>query len=131
MPKTERESVPEGVEERAAPVAGAVAGQRGRETAGEVTVEVVFALPERQETLSLTAPPGTTAREAVRSSGLAGRFPGHDFERCALGIWGRPVPDETPLRDGDRVEVYRPLAIDPREARRRLAERGLTMRDTE
>lgn len=86
-----------------------------------IRVEVAYALPERQELRRLELPRGTTAREAVRASGMAARFPGLDPETAELGIFGRPVASDTVLTDGDRVEIYRPLLADPRIARRRRA----------
>ena len=62
--------------------------------------------------------PGATAGEALRESGLLERFADCGLEQQALGIWGRACRAETPLRSGDRVELYRPLAMDPKEARR-------------
>ena len=84
-------------------------------------------MPQRQAVLAMTVAPGTTAREAVRASGIAVRFPEIDVTRCALGVWGETVDDGYRVCDGDRVEVYRPLAIDPREARRERAALGGTM----
>ena len=62
--------------------------------------------------------PGATAGDALRESGLLERFAHCGLEQQALGIWGRPCLPETPLRAGDRVELHRPLAMDPKEARR-------------
>jgi len=88
-----------------------------------ISVEVACALPARQRVVRLSLATGTTAREAVRASGLGAAFPDLDLERCQLGIYGRVVPDEHVLAEGDRVEIYRPLLADPREARRRAAAR--------
>lgn len=90
-------------------------------------VEVVYARPERQRTVELAHAPGLTALDAVRASGLLEEFPEIDPRQLALGIYGRPVPPQQQLQPGDRVEIYRPLRIDPREARRRLAAAGQTM----
>ena len=60
----------------------------------------------------------STAIDAIRASGLQGRFPEIDVGACSLGVWGRVCGQQTPLREGDRVEIYRPLAMDPNEARR-------------
>lgn len=65
--------------------------------------------------------PGATANDAIRASGLMERFAGAGLERQAIGVWGRPCAPEAALRPGDRVELYRPLAMDPMEARRRRA----------
>ncbi len=92
-----------------------------------LTVEVAYALPDRQALLEIRVPRGTSARQAVHLCGIRGQFPEIDLEQNRLGIFGRKVPADTPLEDGDRVEIYRPLQADPREVRRRLAAEGKTM----
>ena len=87
-------------------------------------IQVAYARPERQEVRSLELPAGTTARSAVRQAGLESVFPEIDPDNAPLGIYGRHVQDDQPLRSGDRVEIYRPLEIDPREARRQRARFG-------
>jgi putative ubiquitin-RnfH superfamily antitoxin RatB of RatAB toxin-antitoxin module len=84
-------------------------------------IEVVYALPERQEVVSLRLPPGSTVRQAVEASGLLARYPQIDLTRNRLGIYSRLITPETPLRDRDRVEIYRPLLADPKEVRRQRA----------
>jgi putative ubiquitin-RnfH superfamily antitoxin RatB of RatAB toxin-antitoxin module len=64
-----------------------------------------------------------TALDAIRASGLLERFAEIDISSQAIGVWGRHCSLETRLREGDRVEVYRPLALDPKEARRQRARR--------
>ena len=81
-------------------------------------VEVVFALPDRQVLEALEIDEGATVAQAIERSGIARRFPEVDMSALQVGIWGRPVDRTHILRQGDRVEVYRPLEIDPREARR-------------
>ena len=95
--------------------------------AESLTVEVVFALPGRQKLVEVSLSQGATVGDAVAASGLSTRFPDNDLSACETGIWGRVVSLDKPLADGDRVEIYRPLEMDPREARRQLAEAGLTM----
>ena len=95
--------------------------------AEEIGVEVAYALPERQALIALRVPAGTSAIEAVRRSGVAERFAGLDVESATLGIFGRRVDRDAALRDGDRVEIYRPLTADPKEVRRQLARLGKTM----
>jgi putative ubiquitin-RnfH superfamily antitoxin RatB of RatAB toxin-antitoxin module len=82
-------------------------------------VEVVYALPERHDSITLNLPEKATVGEALAASGIRERHPGIDLSR--LGIFGRAVKEDAPLADGDRVEIYRPLAVDPKEARRRRA----------
>lgn len=92
-----------------------------------LNVEVVIATQDRQRIVSLSVGPGTTAAEAVEKSQIARWFPEVDVVNARLGIWGREVDKVHGLRDGDRVEIYRPLKLDPREARRQLALAGKTM----
>jgi putative ubiquitin-RnfH superfamily antitoxin RatB of RatAB toxin-antitoxin module len=82
-------------------------------------VEVVYALPAAQERVALTLPPGSTVLDAVEASGLLRRPLPIELHR--VGVWGRPVSPDTPLRDRDRVEIYRPLLADPKEVRRKRA----------
>lgn len=84
-------------------------------------VEVVYALPDAQHLIALDVAAGTTAAEAVTASGLAERFADIDPATTPLAIFGRACERETVLRPGDRVEILRPLQVDPREARRRRA----------
>ncbi|ALV07818.1 RnfH family protein [Roseateles depolymerans] len=86
------------------------------ETAGSLAVEVLWS-PERGQwrRMTLSLPEGSTVVEALRASQW--------FDEAALrtlktGIWSKLRPLDTPLRQGDRVEVYRPLTVDPKEARR-------------
>lgn len=98
-------------------------------SAGEVRLEVVFATPERQELVELAVPEGTTVAEAIDASGIADRFPAESLDECPVGIWGREVSRDQVPREGDRIEIYRPLAMDPKEARRQQALTGRTMVD--
>lgn len=82
-------------------------------------IEIVYGLSDRQVLKTLSVSDGTTAREAALSSGLDEQFPDLDLNAAPLGIFGKAVKDDTVLRDKDRVEIYRPLKIDPKEARRR------------
>lgn len=66
----------------------------------------------------LQLPPGATLIDALRASGLLQRHPEIDLAVLRTGIWGRAKPHDTPLRERDRVELYRPLVVDPKEARR-------------
>ena len=93
-----------------------------RPTAAMLEIEIVYGLAERQVLKSMTVAEGTTIREAVPQSSLEVEFPELDLQQAPLGIFGKAVKDETALRDGDRIEVYRPLLIDPKEARRKRAE---------
>jgi uncharacterized protein len=85
-------------------------------------VEVLYALPDVQDVVVLELAEGACARDAVAASGLLAR---HRLPAASLtlGISGRKASPDSPLRDGDRVEILRPLLIDPNEARRRRARR--------
>ncbi len=83
-----------------------------------IRIEVVYALRDEQALIALELEDGATARQAVERSGLVTRFPDIDPARMRVGIFGRAMEADTVLRDGDRVEIYRPLEADPKEARR-------------
>lgn len=82
-------------------------------------IEVAYAKPDKQEIVSLEVPEGTTVLEAARLSGIDRIFPEIDVDSNDMGIFGKVVRDPAthPLRDGDRIELYRPLKIDPKQAR--------------
>ncbi|MDR2787021.1 MAG: RnfH family protein [Candidatus Accumulibacter sp.] len=96
--------------------------------ADSITVEVVYALEDRQELVTLTLPAGATAREAVARSGLLEKFPEIDLAKNKLGVFARLVRSDAALRDGDRVEIYRPLIADPKEVRKRRVAEGKAMK---
>ncbi|MEI7038313.1 RnfH family protein [Fulvimonas yonginensis] len=83
----------------------------------EIAVEVVLALPGRVVLRRLTLGTGATVAQAIAAADLGEDAAWVNPQR--LGIFGRRVTPEQPLRDGDRVEIYRPLALDPKDARRR------------
>ncbi|AMN46805.1 hypothetical protein ACG33_06770 [Steroidobacter denitrificans] len=89
-----------------------------------IPVQVVYALPGYQAIVALDVPEGATASEAVTLSGLLDRFPeiGAAPEACA--VYGRLVPPSHVLAAQDRVEILRPLLIDPKENRRQVAARN-------
>jgi hypothetical protein len=91
-----------------------------------IVVEVACAMPDRQILLRLPVPAGTTMSEAVRISGILQQCPEIDAETATLGIFSRieKAPARRVLQEGDRVEIYRPLLIDPMEARRARAARA-------
>ncbi len=96
--------------------------------ADSLQIEVAFALPDKQFLTVVTLPSGATIADAVAASGVAAQFPHIDMASLTAGVWGHPAERDAMLKDGDRVELYRPLLRDPREARRELAQAGLTMR---
>ena len=68
--------------------------------------------------VAVDLPAGATLIEAIRASGVEQRHPGLDLSQARRGVWGRVQPDDTVLRERDRVEIYRALRVDPKEARR-------------
>jgi putative ubiquitin-RnfH superfamily antitoxin RatB of RatAB toxin-antitoxin module len=86
-------------------------------------VQVVYALAERQTIVKLQLPAGATVADAVERSGLKQRHAEIGSRPLACAIYGRTVTEATTLRDGDRVEILRPLLIDPKEQRRQAASR--------
>ena len=95
----------------------------------KIRVEVAYALPERQMVIPLEVDEGTTVKQAILRSGILGKFPGLELTpETKVGIFSKIVPMDTVLRDGDRVEIYRPLIADPKEVRRRRAAQGKKMR---
>lgn len=89
----------------------------------KLNVEVVYALPSGEDAVRVALPAGATLRDALLESGLALRHPEIDPGRVRLGVFGRERSSSERAADGDRVEVYRALKIDPRQARRERARR--------
>ena len=87
-------------------------------------VEVAYATPERQLVLPLEVHRGCTLAEAIERSSICEEFPGLVVDFAAVGIFGRKAPAGQVLQPGDRVEIYRPLIADPKEARRKRARGG-------
>lgn len=116
------EPVPGGHDAR--PTAGTQAGA----AADRLRVEVVYCSgPGAADVVSLDLPSGAVLADAVTSSGLLQRH-GLQPEGLRVGIWCRPCEPTTPLRERDRVEIYRPLTVDPKEARRLRYKRGRAAR---
>ena len=93
-----------------------------------ITVEVAYALPHKQKILSLLVAPGTTALQAVERSGIEKHFPDIEIANAKMGIFGQSLGAKGldtaashVLHEGDRVEIYRPLISDPKDARRKRA----------
>lgn len=80
-------------------------------------VEVIYALPDHQELVVIDVSEDTTVQQAVEQSGLLQRYPELAEVPLMLGIFGRKVEGSICLSAGDRVEIYRPLTIDPKKAR--------------
>ena len=83
-----------------------------------MNVEVVFAMPEEQTVVAVVLDAQATVSDAIIASGLYDRYPSIEAGVTPVGIYGEKVYYDTVLTDGDRVEIYRPLEVDPMEARR-------------
>lgn len=90
----------------------------------EICVDVVYALPEKYYLRRVALPTGSTVKEAIVASGILLLCPEIVLEKNKLGIFSRVVTADDEVRSGDRVEIYRPLLADPKELRRRRAERA-------
>jgi putative ubiquitin-RnfH superfamily antitoxin RatB of RatAB toxin-antitoxin module len=92
----------------------------GSETvqAGWIGVEIVYAQPENQVLLGLKLPEGSTVGQAIEASGLLNIFPEIDLAVTKVGIFGSVCALDHPLRQNDRVEIYRSLQHDPKDTRR-------------
>ncbi|MGI9264777.1 MAG: RnfH family protein [Gammaproteobacteria bacterium] len=88
----------------------------------KVAVEVVFATPESQALVELQFEYGATIADAIAKSGLVEAYPQYSLHELPVGIWGRVSETGQVLRDGDRVEIYRQLRVDPMESRRLKAQ---------
>jgi putative ubiquitin-RnfH superfamily antitoxin RatB of RatAB toxin-antitoxin module len=96
-----------------------------------IRVEVAYALPHQQKIIALLVEPGTTAAQAAERSGITRYFPELDLANAKMGIFGQALgskglesADRHVLHEGDRVEIYRPLTADPKETRRKRAEKN-------
>jgi putative ubiquitin-RnfH superfamily antitoxin RatB of RatAB toxin-antitoxin module len=89
-----------------------------------IEVEVAYANPEQQVLVALKMPAGATVEQAIHASGLLSRFPEIDGTDLKAGIFGSVCKLDQTVRQADRVEIYRPLIHDPKEARRQRAAKG-------
>ncbi|NEX59748.1 RnfH family protein [Noviherbaspirillum galbum] len=89
----------------------------------ELRVQVCYARPERQILMDIMVAQGSTLRQAIDASGMLAEAPEIDLDQARVGIHGKVKTLDTVLREGDRVEIYRPLIADPMESRRRRAEK--------
>ncbi len=90
----------------------------------DILVEVAYALPQKQEVLSLKIRSGAQVSEAIAQSGILRDFPEIELASAKVGIYGKQVKLDAVLRDKDRIEIYRPLIADPKEIRRKRAAEG-------
>lgn len=87
----------------------------------KIKIEIIYALPEEQELLDLQVENETCIEEAIKQSGILQKYPEIDLTVNKVGIFSQITNLDMPLRDGDRIEIYRPLIIDPKEARKNRA----------
>ncbi|HQZ02175.1 MAG TPA: RnfH family protein [Thauera sp.] len=96
---------------------------------GSICVEVVYALPQRQELVEVKLAKGATLRQAVEASGLLQKYPDIELDgRNKLGVFAKLTKADAVLRDRDRVEIYRPLIADPKAVRKKRADEGKVMK---
>lgn len=93
-----------------------------------IQVEVAYALPHNQVLIPVEVEEGATVRNAIERSGILERFPDIDLDKAKVGIFGKLIKLDNPLRAKDRVEIYRPLIADPKEVRRQRAAEGKKMK---
>jgi len=89
-----------------------------------IQIEVVYGLAHKQKLLSLPVKQGITVEEAIHESGIISLFPEIDLSENKVGIWNKAVKLSTILENLDRIEIYRPLIADPKEVRKRRAEKA-------
>lgn len=92
--------------------------------ADEITIEVCYALKEKQFIYQLKVPAGATIADAIRNSGVLEDCPEINLEQSKLGIYSKFRTLEDTVNQGDRIEIYRPLQADPKESRRERARKN-------
>ena len=90
-----------------------------------IEIEVAYALPGNQTLECLKVPNGTTVAQAVKLSGICNKFPEIQPNDKNLGIFGKLVKSEAILHNHDRIEIYRPITVDPKEKRRKRVEKSI------
>ena len=89
-----------------------------------INVEVIYALPKEQITFTITVEQGTTAQQAIEASGILAKYPEIELNKNKLGVYSRLIKLDTVMEDGERIEIYRPLIADPKEMRKRRADKA-------
>jgi putative ubiquitin-RnfH superfamily antitoxin RatB of RatAB toxin-antitoxin module len=89
-----------------------------------INIEVAYALPTKQTIVDVALKEGTTVQQAIEASNILEQFPDIDLKATKVGVWSRVVKLSDTLIDGDRIEIYRPLIADPKEIRKRRAEKA-------
>lgn len=88
-----------------------------------INIEVAYATPQKQKIIALQVEVGTDLLSAAKASGIDREFPEIDWNNAVMGVWSKleKAPASREVKAGDRIEIYRPLKIDPKEARRNRA----------
>lgn len=89
-----------------------------------ITIEVVYGLPDKQSLLSLDVEEGATVESAIVASGIQQMHAEIDLTQNKVGIWNRTARLSDKVKNNDRIEIYRPLIADPKEVRKRRAEKA-------
>jgi putative ubiquitin-RnfH superfamily antitoxin RatB of RatAB toxin-antitoxin module len=89
----------------------------------EILVEIAYALPEEQVIISIKVPTIFNVQQAIEKSGIQKKFPSIDLSKNKVGIFGKKTTLDHVLKNRDRIEIYRPLILDPKEMRRKRAEK--------
>jgi putative ubiquitin-RnfH superfamily antitoxin RatB of RatAB toxin-antitoxin module len=90
-----------------------------------ISIEITYALPDKQTLLSLSVPANTTVVEAIEQSGIGKLHADIDLSINKVGIWYKTTKLDTVLKEGDRIEIYRPLIADPKEVRKKRAQKAV------
>ncbi len=93
-----------------------------------LSIEIAYALPQRQELVYVQLPTGSTVQQAIEASGLMQKYAEIDLKKNKVGVFGKLTKLDAPLRNRDRVEIYRPLLADPKEVRKKRADEGKAMK---
>ena len=94
----------------------------------QISVEIVYPLPQEQEMFTVRMPVGCSVRQAIEASGILRKYPEIDLDKLKVGVFAKLAKLDAPLRDRDRVEIYRPLIADPKEVRKQRAADGKAMK---
>lgn len=89
----------------------------------KLRIEVVYARPDSQRIIALEVEAGTTIQAAIEQSDIMSVFPEIDLAHQAVGVFSKPRKLSDLVKNGDRIEIYRPLTIDPKDARRAKAKK--------
>ncbi|MDU0112942.1 MAG: putative ubiquitin-RnfH superfamily antitoxin RatB of RatAB toxin-antitoxin module [Psychrosphaera sp.] len=90
-----------------------------------IKVELVYGLPQQQTLLSLEVPEGNTVEQVIVNSKIKDKYTDIDLTVNKVGIWNKTCKLQDIVKDGDRIEIYRPLIADPKEVRKRRAEKAI------